>query len=242
LNFISYILKKLLIVIIILTGSLPSFAESNIEKSVLKKLLPKSLYSFNHTDQERYWSAKADSILIQEHISFGVKLGINRARMNFNKGFPFNDYPFKQPWKSGFTIGGFLNIPLNEKYSIHQEYNYTKIRGDYIPFEATIHLHYLSIPVLIKYSLTKDLQIIAGPQFDLLITGKQTIGNLSEDITKSTEERNIGINLGLQYYVNSSLFIEGRFMHGLNDIGLWQRNGIREFKHEVFLLSIGYIF
>jgi len=218
-----------------------TYAKCEVKSITKFPVLQYAIYEYNYRHVDKSVDNFNDSIISKNKVSFGVKSGINWSKMNFNKGYPLNDYPYKQNWKPGLTMGTFMHIPLNDKWTIHQEYNFTKIRGDYIPLEAAIHLNYISIPILIRYSLMRNLHILTGLQFDLLFTGKQIINEVTEDITKSTEERNVGLNLGVQYFISKNFFVEGRFMHGLNDIGLWQRIGNVEYKHEMIVLSIGYL-
>lgn len=214
----------------------PSFAQNEWQNA-------SSIYSvhtFNIIPKDKSLCHLGDSVPKLNKISFGIKPGLNLSRMNFNKGYPQNDYPYKQKWRTGFTLGALMDIPLNNKWAIFQEYNFSNIRGDYMPLEASINLNYLSIPIFLRYSIISKFHLISGFQFDLLISGKQIIDGVTENITKSTEERNVGLNLGIQYYISKNIFLEVRVMHGLNSIGLWQREGIKEFKLEALVISGGY--
>ena len=235
-----YNLRTYFFILIDLFCCFTSFATSkwtNVEKELT---IIYGIHTLDEFSEELIYYNTADSIE-QKQISIGFKPGINLSRMNFNKGYPTHDYPYSQKWRPGFIFGAFMDIPLNNKWAIFQEYNFNKIRGNYIPYEASVNLNYLSIPILVRYSFFPRLHLISGLQFDLLISGKQIIDGVSENITKSTEERNVGLNLGMQYYVSKNIILEVRVMHGLNAIGLWQREGIKEFKLEALVISGGYL-
>lgn len=237
-----FILEKLPIVLCLLFLNFSSFAESTIDLTYIIDRNTCSYHTLKLIPTNITYSIQADSVQEQTQISFGLKSGINLARMNFNKGYPPNDYPYIQKWRTGFVIGAFMDIPLNNKWAIYQEYNFSTIRGYYVPYEAAVNLNYLSIPIHVQYSFNPRFHLISGFQFDLLISGKQIIDGVKENITKSIEERNVGLNLGLKYYISKNIFLDVRGMHGLNSIGLWQREGIKEFKLETLLISGGYLF
>lgn len=180
------------------------------------------------------------SILAQEATQescakFGFRAGLALSHPNFAKGSPPSDS--ETTWGAGVTIGLYLNVPVSEKISIQPEYQYRQMNSEISDIKTTLNLDYLSLPIFLKYQLTKNLFILAGPQFDLLIKGESAIDGETSNITKDTEERSIGASFGIGYSFWKTLSFEIQYMQGLNHIGIGQRNDIREFKFESVQLT-----
>lgn len=183
-----------------------------------------------------------EGVKIFRKVEYRFRSGLNISNMNFNKGYTVGYDHLSPVWRSGFHFGLSIDIPLSDQLLITQEYVLTRIRGNYVPLSLDLKIDYLSIPVLLKYRFRTNTSIIFGPHFELLIDGTEINQGQVNNISKTTEERSVGITLGLEYFLTDHMFLSGRYMHGLNAIGFWQRNSRREFKFEVFQVSIGYKF
>ena len=155
---------------------------------------------------------------------FGFKAGAFYNTMNFRAAGMGNNV--KSSWKPGFYIGGLLRVPLNDVFALQPEYLYKPMRGEDKIIHADYTLHYLSLPVLLQIAVSKQISVLAGPEFGLLIHARQ--GTL--DATHDTEERALSAVGGLEVKVASRVFVEARYVHGLNHVGLGQRSALREFK------------
>ncbi len=175
-------------------------------------------------------------------VKFGLIAGANYSNMNFNKGNPAPASPVSAAWKSGVLAGGFVQIHLAGKFFLKQEYVLSRRRGKDMRTETSYQMHYLSLPVLLKYSLLPRWSIVAGPQFELLARARTFTEGHSFNSTHYTEERSIGIVAGLEYQLTKKVSINSRFMHGFNHIGLGARPYVNEFKYESVQLSASYFF
>lgn len=193
--------------------------------------------------------AKGEGVIISEsgknmrnRVTYGFRSGLNISNMNFNKGYTTGYDHLSPVWRSGLHLGFVLDIPVNEEISIIQEYILSRVRGKYAPSPLYFVFDYLSIPLLIKYRVLPNILFMVGPQFELLIDGTEKAQGQTSNISKTTEERSVGLVLGLEYGLTNHWFLTGRYIHGINAIGIWQRNSRREFKYEMFQLSAGYKF
>ena len=168
---------------------------------------------------------------------FGFKAGVNVSDMNFNKGVPAPPSPVPSAWKTGITFGFLLHVPLINNLSLQPEYLYSNVNGEDKSTGIKYSLHYLGLPVLLKYQLSQKFALEAGPEVDLLISAKNKTGGTSSNITHDTEERNFGIDAGLEYKLIKSLSLNARYMQGLNHIGIGQRSNVKEFKSQQFQLT-----
>jgi opacity protein-like surface antigen len=171
-------------------------------------------------------------------VSFGIKLGANYSNTNFNQGSPKPLAPIATTWKTGFIAGFLVQIALLHKLALQQEYLFSQVNGEIRNEGVQYTLHYLSLPLLLKYTLVPRVTIVAGPQFDLLIQAQQKISDQTFNITHDTEERGIGATAGLEVSLSKSLSLSARYLQGLNHIGIGQRSAVREFKLQSVQLTL----
>jgi hypothetical protein len=171
---------------------------------------------------------------------FGFQTGVVISNMNFNLGSTAPDTTIKSVWKPGFTLGFILQIPLTENFSLQPEYSFTRRYGTDQSIGTDFRLDYFSMPLLLKYLISDRFDLIAGPQFDLLLNAQSTYNGESSDITHIVEERCLGIVGGLEVNIASEFFISGRYFQSLNNIGIWQRSAdVKEFKYQLVSLTGG---
>jgi hypothetical protein len=177
------------------------------------------------------------------NVRFGVKAGLNFSNMNFNKGYPKPAVSVENTWKTGLFFGVAWQLPLyTDKLFLKQEYLLSQVRGEDKRIETGYVLNYLSMPLMLTYTFMPRVSLVAGPQFELLIQAKEITNGTSIKMTHDTEERSIGVVGGLEFQVRKSLILSGRFMHGVNHIGLSQRSARKEFKFELLQGGIEYLF
>jgi len=172
-------------------------------------------------------------------IEIAIKGGGHMVNMNFNKGHSGLNSSLEAIWKSGFLLGGF---PLSNCIYLTQEYLISRVRGRYQPYGADYILDYIALPVLVQIQVRPKLRLATGPQLELLLQGIERNNGKAIKITQLTEERSIGAIVDVNYRHSERLGVNGRFMHGLNHIGLYQRADRREFKFEQVQISIAFGF
>jgi opacity protein-like surface antigen len=171
-------------------------------------------------------------------VSFGIKLGANYSNTNFNQGSPKPPTPVATTWKAGFVAGFLVQIMLPHRLAIQQEYLFSQVSGEVSSGGAQYTLRYLSLPLLLKYTLVPRVAVVAGPQFDLLIQAQQKASSQTTDITHDTEERGIGATAGVEVSLSKNLSLNARYLQGLNHIGIGQRSAVQEFKLQSVQLTL----
>ncbi len=160
--------------------------------------------------------------------------------MNFNLGSTAPDTTIRSAWKPGFTFGFILQIPISEKFSLQPEYSFTRRYGTDHSIEIDYRLDYLSMPLLLKYKISENFGVFAGPQFELLINAHSINNGQNTDITHVVEERSIGLVFGLEVFISDAVFISGRYFQDFNNIGIYQRSSeVKEFKYQLVSLTAG---
>lgn len=171
---------------------------------------------------------------------FGFKAGASYNTMNFQAGGTPSSS--KSKWKAGFYLGGLLKVPLSSTVALQPEYGYKQLKGDDVVFHVDYTLHYLSLPLLLRVEVAKQIALLAGPEFGLLIHAQQKGASGSLDATHDTEERAISLVGGVEVKIASGVFAELRYVHGYNHVGLGQRSALREFKWRGVEAGLGWRF
>jgi hypothetical protein len=149
--------------------------------------------------------------------SLGVKAGANITKVDGRS--------FKDEFRYGYHLGGFVTIGLGGRFSIQPEvllnqYNtrtdssFRNIYQNALSGSNNIKLGYLSIPVLLNYKLGSLLSLQAGPQFGILLDrNKNLLQNGKEAFDKGDFSMLGGAQLGL-----GKIKLSGRYFVGLNNI------------------------
>lgn len=170
---------------------------------------------------------------------FGIRIGGSYSLMNFNKGVPQPVPAVPNTWKAGADFRVVMNVALSQSITLQPEYALSVINSEDKRIAATYQLSYLSLPVLFRIAVTKQFALLAGPQFDLLIRAEEKKNGSKTNITHDTEERNISGVAGLEFMLPANLYLDARYVHGFNHVGLGQRTSTREFKWQGISVGIG---
>ena len=192
----------------------------------------------------------------------GAKAGVNFSSISGDTSGDFSGL-------TSFHIGGLVEIPINEKFSIQPEilYSMQGAAGEYyvIPFggfgtkyETNLKLDYINIPIMAKYYVIEGLSLEAGPQFGILVSAKEE-GKLIEqgsgesetfdrDVKENYNSLDVAFGLGAAYRLNNGIFFSARYLIGisqiLNNDNVDTRFYLSDFnqRNNVFQLSVGYSF
>lgn len=138
--------------------------------------------------------------------------------------------------RSGFGIGGVLNLSLGPKLKLVFEPMYSQKGAELLfvdnpEFLGTIikfNIDYIEIPIMVRIELgnsTMKPYVIAGPTIGFVLSSKIKLSALGIDIEADLDnvvksvDIGIGFGGGLSFPIGSnSLFIEGRYLLVLTDI------------------------
>lgn len=166
---------------------------------------------------------------------FGIKAGANITRIgneSFNDQFNF-----------GYHAGAFAVIKLNKTFQLQPEALFsqvnTKTAEDFSEVTDVnnlkgVSLNYLSIPLILNISPSRLLSFQAGPQYGILMDGKN---DLIENGKAAFKNGSFSVLGGLQ--VNLLHFkINARYVVGLSDIS--ELPDKKDWKNEGFQISVGW--
>ncbi len=168
-------------------------------------------------------SAIASSVTFSQSLSFGVRGGINIANVSTTVGalpVGVTVTTASTNSKTGFQFGGYLKIMTSEKFGIQPELIYSQM-GASAPSGQTgsVDFNYLSIPVLLRYNVTENFSLQAGPQLGILLAANQSNGSTSINVKDQTNGTDFGgafgigldfgkFNAGARYYLGFSNLIK----------------------------------
>ncbi|MGQ7946854.1 porin family protein [Flavobacterium sp. WC2509] len=164
--------------------------------------------------------AQTDSSTIQ----FGVKGGVNFSNI-YNEEVDDNNV------LTSFNAGIYASFPITDLIAIQPEILYSqkgaelKYDNAFATGEAKFKLNYIEVPVLVKFNLTENLNIHAGPYVAYLVDAQ--VKNNSEGGSFNFEDNynnddfnkfDAGLSGGIGLEFNSVGF-GARYNYGLSKIG-----------------------
>jgi|SRR5690554_795500 len=188
------------------------------------------------------------SVQAQE-VRLGVKAGLNMASVGGdNYDYYWGGSGFGN--KTGFHVGGFVEIPLMGDFALQPEILYSSEGAGYsvglVNLGSDLKLDYVRVPVLAKYNMPflEGLSAELGPVFGIMVSdsgGREL--EWGDDVEFNAFDVQIGI--GATYRFNFGLHAGIRYNKGvLNIYDVSAPSGYSEPKAQsnVFQISAGYSF
>jgi hypothetical protein len=147
----------------------------------------------------------------QAQITMGVKGGLNIADIVINNvNDPDGESDFTA--KAGFHGGIFAIAEVGSKTGLSAELLYSN-KG--VRALTNINLHYVAVPVMIRYSLSDRFVAEAGPELAYMITARSRYGNMN---TTYDNKIDLGLDLGLHYAILPKLSVGLRLNAGMTSV------------------------
>ena len=171
-------------------------------------------------------------------LDLGFKLGFNFANVSGIEDFN---------QRTGLSAGLFAGAKLGDKIGLQVDALYSQqgaeVGATYSDIVQDFNLDYISIPVVLKYYLTDNLNIHAGPQLGILLNDQTSVvGQVFDNIEADTVDwlGTLGIGLDLPL----GLRAEARYSFGLTRVNgsvtIPSLPTIQEGRTRMTTLSIGY--
>ena len=141
-------------------------------------------------------------------LSLGVKAGLNLSDQTFSGG----GYTTSPDFRVGILMGGYARLKLNSNFDIQPELYFSMqgAKSGSITYKAD----YINVPILFRWNITDNFNLHAGPQFGLLLTGKQITSTAYSDY----KTLDVGAVLGLGIELPMNFNVGFRTVIGLADI------------------------
>jgi hypothetical protein len=148
-------------------------------------------------------------------LSFGLKGGANFTNMKMSDGGGVN---YDNTMNTGFMVGAFVGIGINEKLTFQPEVHYAqygcKLNKEIFGDSYKFAMNYISIPIMVKYSFGAII-LQAGPQIGFLLSA-EVDGNDAIDLLE-LKKNDYGINVGAGYQLEK-FGIEARYYLGMANL------------------------
>ena len=210
-------------------------------------------------------------------IKYGIKVGANIANISSTQ----NDgaSPIDNSAQIGVAGGFYMEIPLNDKWYLNPEliyaqkgasftydftHNYPVNEKDEYTTTNTLKLAYVEINPTISYKASQKLALNFGPSVAFLIqvdstfteklTSEATVSTNSKATLYESESLDVGLNLGVSYYLTENFVLESKVNTGFMSIGKVSKvinpgstnnpeeSNIYDLKNRGIVFSIAYLF
>lgn len=187
-----------------------------------------------------------------QEVRLGAKGGVNFATFN---GDNLGDIKSR----TGFHIGGLVEIPVTERFAVQPEILYSAQGAEYrdkgtelganYDYTITQKLDYISVPVMAKFYVIDGLAIEAGPQVSFLTSSKSeyegTLGGVTvsgESDLEDVSKVDFSLGAGVSYRLPVGVFFGARYNFGLTNVNDGNNADDNKINNRVFQLSAGYSF
>jgi outer membrane protein OmpA-like peptidoglycan-associated protein len=188
------------------------FFHSSKKSIFMKRILLLVLCSVTFTtiyaqdnDQKRYTA------------SGGVLGALNNTKFRVSGD---NSPNIKYETKMGWSVGGWLNLPVSGGFSIEPQVLYSSHR--YLTDNTTTlllndgNISYISVPLVLKFHLGDKLAIIAGPQVDFLTSVDDENNVVTEE--DGFKKSSFSLFGGIEALPHKRISIFARYVHGLTNM------------------------
>ncbi len=170
------------------------------------------------------------TVTFSQGLDLGIKAGVNFANITDASGLDN---------RTGFVFGAFVGAKLGDKLGIQGDLLYSQQGAEADPTD--VDLNYVNVPVVIKYFVTENLHIHAGPQFGFVVD--DNIGRVFANIAEAESFDLSGV-VGAGIDFPFGIRVDGRYNFGLSDVikGTQSNVNVESGKNSVVTLSVGYSF
>jgi hypothetical protein len=204
---------------------------------------------------------------LHAQVSYGIRAGANFAKWQGEDLQVIEDLLDKTDGyvvtkgKTGWHVGGYVNIPISNTFSFEPGLAYSKkgysIKGDVqipvlkilaINAGAQVQQHYIDMPLVLKAKVYKGLQVYAGPQVSYLVRSTLNaklgvlginIFNRGFGITGRFNKVDLGLTGGIGYQFNNGLNVQAGYDYGLSTL---DKNENYAAYNRVVKVSVGFSF
>ena len=185
---------------------------------------------------------KKIQIIFLLSITFLLSIQTNAQVLGFKAGLSVSDLVGEIPTKSRFDVsaGFYADLDYNERLSFQVEALFNRQGATIKEDGQEIRLHYIAIPILVKYQLVGKINIYAGPQLSFLSIAQTYFKGNIFGIDDAISKADFGIVVGFAYEFPAGLSFDFRIHRGF--IKAYKNTALNPlFKNQVLHISVGYL-
>lgn len=149
---------------------------------------------------------------------FGAKAGLNLS--TFRTAVDYST--FEPKVKAGAVLGGFVCIPLSNKFSLQPEFLYSQMGAkafDDILGKKTFYYNFFAMPLLVKFKVFPKWNLVGGAEMDFLIRARQKdYLNHKTTITNTIKDFDFAYTIGFETWLSKNIVVGARYIHGTQDL------------------------
>ena len=169
-----------------------------------------------------------------QEIHYGIKGGLNVSDVVLNN-LVNPDLEADYKTRVGPHAGVFALLNIDNTWGFGPEILYS-LKGVNAA-GTTIQLHYLSIPLLVKYSFSENLRIEGGPEIGYLFLARSKYGKVNDVYSNNLE---IAFDGGLEYLPSKKIVFGLRLSAGFSNL-VYDVDGTGvKYQNRLLQLSVGY--
>jgi hypothetical protein len=174
-------------------------------------------------------------VTVAQDIRFGIKGGLNISDVVLNN-LVNPDLEADYKTRLGPHAGVFALLSMDNRLSFAPEMLYS-LKGVNAAGRR-IQLHYVAVPLLVKYSFADNLRIEGGPEVGYLFLARSKYGKVNDVYSNNLE---IAFDAGLEYLPSEKITFGLRFSAGFSNLVEDVSGTGIKYQNRVVQLSIGYI-
>lgn len=164
--------------------------------------------------------------LSAQDLDLGLKAGVNFADLTGADG---------TSTRTGFVFGGFAGVKFADKIGLQADLLYSQQGAEFD--SEKIDLDYVNIPIVLKYYVTKSINLQAGPQFGFVVN--DGLGDIGGEVKKKDFDTSGVAGLGLEFPFG--IRASARYHFGLSKV-LEVEDTNEDAKNSVITIAVGYSF
>jgi hypothetical protein len=156
----------------------------------------------------------AASAIYGQDFNAGIRVGIDASQVNGDKLTGFN--------KVGVLAGFFVNRNFSEKISAQLEMVFIQ-KGSRRPTDDNntyyrLRVHYVEVPLLVRFHASKKIALYAGPSYGVLVFGAEDDQFGLYNNRPPFKKYEIAANAGFLYTLSDRWKFDGRYSHSISTI------------------------
>jgi len=192
-----------------------------------------------------------------QEVQVGAKAGLNVSTVTGDVSQSVNP-------RLAYHFGGFANVPLTERFSLHPEVLYFSIGNtfDFVfenfeglnpnlntSYKTALRANFLAVPVNFRYNFSDGFGLDFGPQISFLLNTLDKIKEYDNADPIFLQDRRIpgnfrpdyGVNIGLTFSPNEKMNFQLRYYQGLKNLNISQIIADNRSFNVALQLSAGYV-
>ncbi len=156
----------------------------------------------------------AAKLLLAQNFNAGIRIGVCGSQVNGDNLSGYN--------KAGLIAGAYVSRKFSDHISLQMEMVYIQ-KGSRKPTDLNnnyyrLRVHYMEVPLLVLFHVSKKIDLTAGPSFGTLIFSEENDEFGIFPNSPSFKKFEVSGNVGIVYKINDKWSFDARYSNSLTTI------------------------